>query len=133
MSKSILLSLIPAMLAGCAGAVDSLDSDEALLAAAGFRALYPRTADRIDQLYSLPPGHLLADNAGDHVDYLYADPAHCGCYYQGDDAAHERLKKLLAEKGRADAQLQASLWQLDQSMNYGMMYGGMYGGGWGPW
>jgi hypothetical protein len=127
MNRPLLPILIPLCLVACTTAVDSLEGDESLLAAAGFRAVYPSSADRIDQLYSLPPGHLLADNAGDHVNYLYADPAHCGCYYEGDEAAHRRLAELMTEKGRADARFQAAQWQFDQAVGYGPMYGGAWG------
>jgi len=132
--KTPLLIAFLSVLAGCA-ATEKADneSNEQLLAAAGFHLYLPKNAEEQANLKAMPQRRIIYMDKAVKPTYLYADHDECDCVYVGGQAEVDQFQKLLTMKQTADASMQRA--EYNQNM-YGMggMYGGMGGmygmGGW---
>ena len=82
-------------LGGCAAierqeAVDT----EKLLAAAGFQMRPADSAERLQDLASMPPHTIVARREGAKTVYTYADAQNCRCLYVGGGKAYAQYRQL---------------------------------------
>ncbi len=128
MKKSFFAAIL-ATLAGCASmGMGENESNEQLLAAAGFHLYLPRNAEEERNLKAMPQRRVIYMDKAVKPTYLYADHDECDCIYVGGQAEVDQFQKLLKQKQIADERVQQA--EYNQSL-YGMsgMYGGMYGMG----
>lgn len=95
---------------------------EKLLAAAGFKQVFPATAAQKAKMSSMPQQQIFLISQGPKVYYVYADANGCGCLYAGNQRSYQKFQKLAAE-----AQLIAEQYTASQ-MNDWDWYG--WGPGW---
>ena len=127
--KRSFIAAILATLAGCASmGMGENESNEQLLAAAGFHLYLPRNAEEERNLKAMPQRRVIYMDKAVKPTYLYADHDECDCIYVGGQAEVDQFQKLLKQKQIADERVQQA--EYNQSL-YGMsgMYGGMYGMG----
>jgi hypothetical protein len=128
MKKSFIAAIL-ATLAGCASmGMGENESNEQLLAAAGFHLYLPRNAEEERNLKAMPQRRVIYMDKAVKPTYLYADHDECDCIYVGGQAEVDQFQKLLKQKQIADERVQQA--EYNQGL-YGMggMYGGMYGMG----
>jgi len=107
---------------------DEAQSEENLLAAAGFQMRAADTAARQAQLQSLPPLKMeMREKDDGSVVYTYADPYNCKCLWVGGPRQYEEYKKLSLKQQVAQDQMEAAEAEEDASLDWGMW------GPWGPW
>ncbi len=129
--KTIATLLILPVFMGCA-AMSNRDneSNEQLLAAAGFHLYMPKNPEEEANLKAMTQRKVVYMDKAVKPTYIYADHDECDCIYVGGQAEVEQFQTLLEQKRAADARMYQA--QYNQSM-YGMggMYpmGGMYGMG----
>lgn len=127
--RTTFIAAILATLAGCASLGNGEnESNEQLLAAAGFHLYLPKNAEEERNLKAMPQRRVIYMDKAVKPTYLYADHDECDCIYVGGQAEVEQFQKLLKQKQIADERVQQA--EYNQSL-YGMggMYGGMYGMG----
>lgn len=110
-------------LAGCASPAQQAQSQEDLLAGAGFVQRPADTPQRRASLETLPPDRLVRTDRHGRVTYIFADPVACNCLWIGrpeNYAAYqrERIRLRIANDQLAAAQMNESA-----AMNWN----------WGPW
>jgi hypothetical protein len=100
--------------AGCSGYEEKQAFEmEKFLVSAGFQYRVADTADQKNCLATLPQRKLLRIEKNRAALYVFADQTSCNCLYGGDDAAYQRLRKLVRDDeleqwqhgGRANLQL----------------------------
>ena len=101
MRVGALLILVGA-LGGCAAierqeAVDT----EKLLAAAGFQMRPADSAERLQDLASMPPHTIVAHREGAKTVYTYADAQNCRCLYVGEPKAYAEYRRLAVSEAIA--------------------------------
>ena len=139
--KKLLVAMIVAPILGCASMSNSdNESNEQLLAAAGFHLYMPKNPEEEANLKTMPQRRVVYMDKAVKPTYIYADHDECDCIYVGGQAEVDKFQTLLAQKRSADAlmnqaQYNQSMYGMGGSMGgmYGMgglgMYGGMYGMG----
>jgi hypothetical protein len=91
-------TVIAVLLAGCAGAPATVESNEDMLAAAGFRVLGGGSSGYAAAQQQLPP-HKFAQHTVDGIlTYYYFDPTVCGCLYYGSQQNWDAYRQEAAEK-----------------------------------
>ena len=88
----------------CATPQQRANSQDNLLAAAGFNARPADTPQRIASLHSLPAHKVVQRTRGGSIRYLYADPLVCACLYVGDQAAYGHYRQEVFQRGLANEQ-----------------------------
>jgi len=116
-------------LLGCASSSTSMtpwvpapQTPEQLLAAAGFKQVFPTTPDQKVRLSNMPQKKIFLLSKGPKVYYVYADANGCGCLYAGSQVNYQKFQKLAA-----DSQMIAEQYAAAQ-MNDWDWYG--WGPGW---
>jgi hypothetical protein len=95
--------------AGCAtSAADAVAQREKLLAASGFLLRPADTPQRTAMLAQLTPDRISRMTRGDHVSYVYPDPAGCHCLYVGGQVAYGQYERLQFEQKLANEQVQTA-------------------------
>ncbi len=102
------LTLALALLTGCA-AIERAEnnSNEQLLAAAGFNAVPANTPKRQQTLATLKPYTIQREIRGNSVMYVYADPKN-NLAYIGDQAAYSKYQNLVVQQQIANQNLMAA-------------------------
>ena len=128
------LTILCFFLIGCAGSSTSLSPQvpapqtaEQLLAASGFKQIYPTTPAQQARLKNMPQKQIFLISKGSKVYYVYADAVGCGCLYAGNQQNYQNFQNLLTQSQIAAEQYQAA--QMD-AWDWGA-WGGGWGGGWG--
>lgn len=122
--KMIVCLACASILGGCASMSNSdNESNEQLLAAAGFHLYIPKNPEEQANLKAMPQRRIIYMDKAVKPTYLYADHDECDCVYVGGPAEVDRFQQLSQEKQQADAMMNQA--QFNQSL-YG--WGGMYGG-----
>jgi hypothetical protein len=110
-------------LAACASQQSVADSQEQMLAAAGFLEKPADTPARQARLAALQPYKLMAQRvtAGgrDTVGYIYADPQFCHCVYVGGPEAYARFQQLALQQHLAQEQIAAQEMAEDNAFGWG--------------
>ena len=102
------LTVALALLTGCAAIQQAENnSNEQLLAAAGFKALPANTPQRQQTLATLKPYTIKREIRGNTVWYVYADPKN-NLAYIGDQAAYSRYQNLVVQQQISDNNLMAA-------------------------
>ena len=97
------LLVILAAATGCATVqAAATRATEDMLAAAGFRAEFADTPQRIAELRSLPARRLLSRSQDGAVSYIFPDPAGCQCLYVGGEREFQEYQSLRRQEERAD-------------------------------
>ncbi len=123
--KVVVVVALVSGLSGCA----YLRSEEAeqidpMLAAAGFQMRPADSAEKLEQLKTLPPLKVVPHQEGDKTYFLVADPYACNCLYVGTAANYERYERISLRQEAAQDRLEAAEMNEDAAMQWGM---------WGPW
>jgi uncharacterized protein YceK len=127
------LSLGALTLAGCTTVgSDTAPTDEAQLAAAGFRAQPADTPERQKALAAMPPLKMVRRSKNGNVFYTFADPFNCKCIYAGSQSSYEEYVRLSAQRqaetlDRRDAAMAAE----NEEMGWDPVTG-LRGPVWGP-
>ena len=86
------------ILAGALGGCDAFEPQHAdmekVLAAVGFERLAADSAERRQDLASLPPHRIVERRRDGRTVYLYADPQGCRCLYAGGPEAYAKYQEL---------------------------------------
>ena len=82
---------------------------ESLLVSAGFTYKVADTAEKLEKLNQLPQRKLSKHKRQNKVTYLYADVVSCKCVYMGDEAAYQRLGRLVYS-GKLTAKQEKGIW-----------------------
>ena len=98
-STRVLTAALCVAVAGCAIKVENKEN---MLAAAGFMMIPANTPARQASLKRLPPHKFLHAMRGNVLEYGYADPTICDCFYYGDQAAYNRYRENVFQKKLAD-------------------------------
>jgi hypothetical protein len=116
----MLVVLILASATGCATLqAAGTRSTEQTLAAAGFQMQVADTPERLAELQSLPPRHLVSRSQNGAPSYVFSDPGGCRCVYVGGAREYREYQRLRREEERAN----------DASMNcWGWPWCNGYGG-----
>jgi hypothetical protein len=103
-------------------------SEENLLAAAGFKAKPADTTEKLAQLKALPALKMeMRTGDGGQVGYSYADPYNCKCLYVGGPQQYAEYQRLAVKQQIAMDRVEAAEAQEDAELDWGMW------GGFGPW
>jgi hypothetical protein len=114
--------------AGCSAIRKSeAQSEENLLAAAGFKAKPADTPEKLAQLKAMPALKMQMRTQDGKVAYTYADPYNCKCLYVGGPDQYVEYKRLAMKQQIAMDQVEAAEAEEDAAMDWGMW------GGFGPW
>ncbi len=92
------------VLAGCAGATSTIDSNEDFLAGAGFRVAAGNTPAYAAAVQQLPPHKFVHQTVQGILTYYYFDPTVCGCLYYGSEQNWQAYKQEMAEKRHMQAE-----------------------------
>jgi hypothetical protein len=102
-------------LIGCAGGsaplspqVPAPQTAEQLLAASGFKQIYPTTPAQQARLKNMPQKQIFLISKGPKVYYVYADATGCGCLYAGSQQNYRNFQNLLTQAQIAAEQYQAA-------------------------
>jgi len=112
-----------ALAAGCA----NIQSKEDSLAAAGFKAITPKTAAKQEQLKALPPDKVSMVQRSGKTYYVFPDAAH-NLAYVGGPKQYQAYRQLRMKQKLANEKLEAAEMNLEASQ---MAWDGW--GGWGAW
>jgi hypothetical protein len=95
MKIPFLLLILAGALGGCAAIErqDALDTEK-LLAQAGFQERPAASAERPQDLASLPRAQMVIDRESSGTVYTYADAQNCRCTYVGDSKAYDEFRRL---------------------------------------
>jgi hypothetical protein len=100
---------------GCAGGSASMSPQvpapqtaEQLLAASGFKQIYPATPAQQARLRNMPQKQVFLISKGPKVYYVYADATGCGCLYAGNRQNYQNFQNLLTQAQIAAEQYQAA-------------------------
>jgi hypothetical protein len=90
-----LIVILAGALGGCAAierqhAVDT----ESLLAQAGFQKRPSESAERLQNVPTLPRPQMVVDRESSGAVYTYVDAQNCRCTYVGDSKAYEEFRRL---------------------------------------
>jgi hypothetical protein len=97
--NKLFLLFLAASLGACAGLErQQAAGTEKLLAAAGFQRRPADSAERRQDLASLPMRQMVARHEGAKTLYTYADAQNCGCLYVGGPEAYERYREFEASE-----------------------------------
>ena len=130
-----LLQLVGALLilVGALGGCAAIERQEAvdtekLLAAAGFQMRPADSAERLQDLASMPPHTIVARREGAKTVYTYADAQNCRCLYVGGSKAYAEYRRLAVSEEIARDMSAASM--NAASMNWNVW--GSWDPRWGP-
>jgi hypothetical protein len=98
-----------------------------MLLAAGFKQVFPTTAQLKARLDAMPQRQVFMASKGSRVFYVYADAAGCGCLYAGNQEQYQAYKRLAAQARIAAEELEAA--RMNEAMNWGWEEWGEAG----PW
>jgi hypothetical protein len=89
------LLILVGALGGCAAIERQEAADtEKLLAASGFRMIPADSAERQQDLASMPPREIVTHRQGAKTVYAYADAQNCRCLYVGGPKAYAKYRQL---------------------------------------
>ncbi len=88
-----------------------------MLLAAGFKQVFPTTAQLKARLDAMPQRQVFMASKGSRVFYVYADAAGCGCLYAGNQEQYQAYKRLAAQARIAAEELEAA--RINETMNWG--------------
>jgi len=91
-------------LSACAGSPAVVDSNEDLLAGAGFRVMAGNTPAYAAAQQQLPPHKFVHHVEQGILTYYYFDPTVCGCLYYGSQQNWDQYKQEMAEKRHIQAE-----------------------------
>jgi hypothetical protein len=102
------------ILAGALGGCAAIERQEAvdtekLLAAAGFQMRPADSAERRQDLASMPPHTIVARREGAKTVYTYADAQTCSCLYVGGGKAYAEYRQLAVSEAIAREMGEASM------------------------
>ena len=109
--------------AGCATTQTSTQNREAMLAAAGFKTITPKTAAQQQKLQKLPPGKVTMIQKKGKTCYIFPDPAH-NLAYLGGPKQYQRYQPLRADNRLAKESLETADMYQDAEMQWSV---------WGGW
>jgi hypothetical protein len=104
MRRGIGVMAVGVLVAGCAGAPATVDSNEAFLAAAGFRVLAGDTSGYAAAARQLPPHKFVHRTEQGILTYYYFDPTVCGCLYYGSAQNWAAYRQEVADKWHIEAE-----------------------------
>ncbi len=123
--KVVVAAALASGLGGCAYLnTQQAEQIDPMLAAAGFQMRPADTAEKIEQLKTLPALKVVPHQEGDKSYFLVADPYACKCLYVGTAANYERYERISLRQEAAQDRLEAAEMSEDAAMQWGM---------WGPW
>ena len=109
--------------AGCATTQTSTQNREAMLAAAGFKTITPKTAAQQQKLQKLPPGKVTMIQKKGKTCYIFPDPAH-NLAYLGGPRQYQQYQQLRADNKLAKESLETADMYQDAEMQWSV---------WGGW
>jgi hypothetical protein len=86
------------VLCGCASLPSTVNSNEDLLAASGFRVLAGNTPGYAAAEQELPPHKFVHHTVQGIETYYYFDPTVCGCLYYGSEANWDAYRQAVSDK-----------------------------------
>jgi hypothetical protein len=104
MRTAISAAIVALVLAGCAGAKATVDSNEDLLAGAGFAVLAGDTGGYAAAARQLPPHKFVHHTEQGILTYYYFDPTICGCLYYGSQRNWDVYRQEMAEQRHIQAE-----------------------------
>ena len=128
-----LTRFITLYLLGCATTSKKEKAFEAerLLVSAGFTYKVADTAEKLEKLNQLPQRKLSRHKRQNKVTYLYADAADCKCIYMGDEAAYQRLRRLVYSE-KLTAKQDKGIWsttRVSEAADFGTFFDAVDFGG----
>jgi hypothetical protein len=108
---------------GCATTQTSTQNREAMLAAAGFKVITPRTAAQKQKLQNLPAGKVTMVQKAGKTYYIFPDPAHNQAYV-GGPKQYRRYQQLRTDNKLAKESLETADMYQDTEMEWSV---------WGGW
>jgi hypothetical protein len=119
----IFAAFCAAAVAACASQQSVAETQEQMLAAAGFLEKPADTPTRQARLAALQPYRLMsqrvAAGGNDSVGYIYADPQFCHCVYVGGPEAYSRYQQLAFQQHLAQEQIAAQEMAADDTFGWG--------------
>ena len=109
--------------AGCATTQTSTQNREAMLAAAGFKTITPKTAAQQQKLQKLPQGKVTMIQKNGKTCYIFPDPAH-NLAYLGGPKQYQRYQQLRTDNRLAKESLETADMYQDAEMQWSV---------WGGW
>jgi hypothetical protein len=103
-SRHAIAAMVAAFLSACAGSPPVVDSNEDLLAGAGFRVMGGGTLAYAAAQQQLPPHKFVHHVEQGILTYYYFDPTVCGCLYYGSQQNWDAYKQEMAEKRHIQAE-----------------------------
>jgi hypothetical protein len=104
LSRACAAAAVAALLSACAGSRSVVDSNEDLLAGAGFRVMAGNTPAYAAAQAQLPPHKFVHHVVQGILTYYYFDPTVCGCLYYGSQQNWDAYKQEMAEKRHIQAE-----------------------------
>jgi hypothetical protein len=111
------------LLFGCASTQTSTQNRESMLAAAGFKAITPKTAAQQQKLQKLPQGKVTMIQKNGKTCYIFPDPAH-NLAYVGGPKQYQQYQQYRADNRLAKESLETADMYQDAEMQWSV---------WGGW
>ncbi len=110
---------------------EKVNNTEKLLTAAGFKMIPSNTPEKMDHLNTLTQNKIVPQVKDGVTHYIYADAAHCHCFYWGKEESYQAFlvlqkKSNISDDDRMTAQMNENEYLDWGTMGYGM---GGYGEG----
>jgi hypothetical protein len=102
---------------GCATTQTSTQNREAMLAAAGFKVITPKTASQKQKLQNLPAGKVTMVQKAGKTYYIFPDPAHNQAYV-GRPREYQTYLQMRTDKKLAAESLETAEMYQDASMEW---------------
>jgi hypothetical protein len=122
------VTVLLALMAGCATTTTSTQDKANMLVAAGFKTITPKTAAQQQKLQQLQTGQVAKIQRKGRTYYIVADPPR-NVVYVGGSTEFQAYQQLRAQRQLAQENLQTAEMYQDAAMQWGT-WGG-WGGGWG--
>ena len=117
---------------GCATTQTSTQNREAMLSAAGFKVITPKTAAQKQKLQNLPAGKVTMVQKAGKTYYIFPDPAHNQAYV-GGPKQYRQYQQLRTDNRLAKESLETADMYQDTEMEWSMWGGWDVGlGAYGP-
>ena len=111
------------LLFGCASTQTSTQNRESMLAAAGFKAITPKTAAQQQKLQKLPQGKVTMIQKKGKTYYIFPDPTH-NLAYVGGPKQYQQYQQFRADNRLAKESLETADMYQDAEMQWSV---------WGGW
>ena len=119
-----------ALMAGCATTQTSIQDQRAMLVAAGFKTISPKTPTQQQKLQQLKTGQVAQVQKNGRTYYVVADPPQ-NVVYVGGPTEYQNYQQMRAQRQLAQENYETAAMYQDASMDWGG-WGG-WGVGWGGW